>query len=431
MLAPEATFRPAHLFGLAVRVASHLSYTPLLAVAATISLVKIVIYARLLPIVEFGIASQMLLLSGFFSLFGNLGTQLIAARDAPVLFQREQPREAVAVLARSVLVTVAVGLLCLALGVLGARPFELSRLAVALAVIHGLLVQIFTTVVIETRSRLAMMRYAREVTARAALMILAGVGAAWAGWGGEGVIAGEIAATLVVLPSLTWNILKRAHVSLGELVVALRTMGADVPWRPSLILLAGSLISFLSFNLDRWIAAFVLDRREFAQYSFAWIAALTAQSLQFLLNAGIFPLLARRTMNETLAAGLRLAGAISIATLCLGFLGAVVAVVLVPPIVNAWLPQYDSAITLMLPLVAAAIFRVSDFWASYLITSHHEMRMLTVQATAIVAVTMLWFPIAAASGFAQIGLSLAWLAFALAAITHVSNAIAAWLVLRQ
>ena len=91
--------------------------------------------------------------------------------------------------------------------------------------------------------------------------------------------------------------------------------------RQRLILLAGSLVGFLSVNLDRWIAASVLDRFEFAQYSFAWITLLGAQSLQFLLNAGIFPLLARRTMGGTLLSGLRLAGAISIATLCLGLLG--------------------------------------------------------------------------------------------------------------
>jgi len=426
----KAVLTRANLFGLTGRAISHLSYTPLLAIAAAISLVRIVVYARLLPVEQFGITSQILLLSGFFGLFGNLGTQLIAHREMPVLFQREQPREAVGVMARSIYVTVTLGMLCLAFGFVGARPFELSRFDFALSVIHGVLVQLFTTVVIESKSRLAMMRYTRDMTVRATLMIVMGGGAAYVGWGGEGVIEAEILATLVVLPSLTWTVLKRAHVPLCDLFAMLRTTVADVPWGPALILLAGSLVGFLSFNLDRWIAASTLDRREFAQYSFAWITLLGAQSLQFLLNAGIFPLLARRTMGGALLSGLRLAGAISIATLCLGLLGVASAILLVPMAVSAWLPQYQSALPLILPLGAAAVFRISDFWASYLIASHREMRLFKVQAAILVVVTMIWVAVAAATGYSDMGLSLAWLAFALAFATHLGNAIAAWLVLR-
>ena len=57
-------------------------------------------YSRLLPVEEFGIdIPDVASAPGFSVVFGILGTQLIAHREVPVLFQREQPREAVGVMA--------------------------------------------------------------------------------------------------------------------------------------------------------------------------------------------------------------------------------------------------------------------------------------------------------------------------------------------
>ena len=75
--------------------------------------------------------------------------------------------------------TVTVGMLCVlsSFRLVGARPFELSRFDFALSVIHGILVQLFTTVVIESKSRLAHERATPVTwTVRVTLMMVIGGG---------------------------------------------------------------------------------------------------------------------------------------------------------------------------------------------------------------------------------------------------------------
>ena len=415
----------------ASRAISHLSYTPLLGTAAAISLVRVLFYAALMDVDQFGLTSQLLLVSGLFGLFGNLGTQLVAHRDVPRLLHLGRSREAVSLIAQSTYVTVLVAVLCFPLGWLGLPLFNLTPIELALALIHGLATQVFATFVIESKSRLAMMQYARDMFIRAMLITVAGSWVAYRGWGGVGVIAAEALLTLAVLPFLAVSILANNNVPWSDIGRMAAPAHRELPWRASLILLAGSLIAYASFNLDRWFAASSLNRFEFGQYAFAWIPLMAAQSLQFLLNAGIFPLLARHGLEAPAWRALRLAAQVSLAILAIGIIAAVIAWFLAPPIIAAWLPKYSAALPLLGPLIAAAVFRISDFWSSFLIAAKFEWVLLKVQTVVLGLVLLGWIGLISIMGLRMTPESLAWLAFVAAATTHAASAVSAVVMVKR
>ena len=86
------------------------------------------------------------------------------------------------------------------------------------------------------------------------------------------------------------------------------------------------------------------------------------------------------------------------------------------------LPQYGGAVALLAPMMLAAVLRVSDFWTSLLIVIEREGLVLASQSAAIfiaLAGYVAWLIVA---GIGPTPLSLAWLAFATALLSHAASA---------
>ncbi len=404
------------------RGVAHFSYTPLLGLAAVISFAKLIVYAGLLDVAQFGALGKMLLVSTLFGMVGGLGLYLVATRDLPALLVAGRERRAVALLAQSAWVatlTAGVGLVGASFG---AGLFDLSASELGFGLLHGWLQQLFMFAGFDNRSRLALIDYARDLFVRA--LLCAGVGAAAAvlGFGAVGVIVAEAAATALVGAWMMRGVLRRARVRWRWLPrLGMRRL-ARLPWRASFVLLAGSLVAFASFNLDRWLAAEMLDREAFGQYAFAWIALLAAQSVQMLVNSGLLPLLARRSATGQGGGALRLTLRISAALLAAACLAGVAVGVVAVFTVERWLPKYVAALPLLPPIIGAAALRVSDFWSSLLIVQKRENELLAVQ-TASVIVCLAGFTVwsqSAAEPPAPI--ALAWLACATAFLSLAGSA---------
>lgn len=404
------------------RGVAHFSYTPLLALAAAASFGKLIVYAGLLDVALFGALGKMLLASTLFGMVGGLGLYLVAGRDLPALLVAGRARRAVALLAQGAWVTT----LTAAVGLLGAgfsvALFDLSAGELAFGLLHGWLQQLFMFAAFDNRSRLALIDYARDLLVRALLCAGAGAAAAVLGLGAIGVVVAEAAATALVGAGMTRGILRRARVRWRWLPRLASRRLARLPWRASLVLLAGSLAAFASFNLDRWIAAEVLDREAFGQYAFAWIALLAAQSVQMLVNSGLLPLVARRSATGQAGGALRLTALISGALLAAASLAGVVVGLVAAYAVERWLPKYAAALPLLPPILAAAALRVSDFWSSLLIVRKRENALLAAQ-TAGVIVCLAGFAVWKRSmGMPATPLALAWLAFAAALLSLLGSA---------
>lgn len=405
------------------RGASMFSYTPLLGLAAAVSFGKLIVYAKLVTVAQFGALGQMLLVSAAFGMGASLGLQSVASRDVPALFARGLERRGVRLLAQTIAVASWIALLMLLWAAAGLSLFDLSAEELVLGVVHGWTQLAFLTLAFESRSRLEMMRYARDMAGRSAAIAAAGVVVAGLGFGARGVVLAEIAGTLAFCILIGRSVLARVRVGSRWLVRALAVHRGRLPWRAALLMCAGTLVMFASFNVDRWIAAEALSRDIFGLYAFGWLVLLAAQSVQGLLNSGLLPLLSRRRAISLEASAYRLTALVSTALLVGGLLAVVPTAWMLAWTVEHWMPQYAEARPLWLPLLLAAVFRVSDFWSSLLLVVEREGRLLAAQSAAVAAACLGYLVWLVVGGGGATPLSLAWLAVAAAVLSHASSAL--------
>lgn len=405
-----------------VRAAAYFSYTPLLGLAAVVTFAKLFVYASLVEVAQFGLLGKMLLISSVFGLVGNLGLQSVASRDLPALIARGRVRRAMRLLAQTVGVTTAAGLLGALAVFAGLSLFDMSAPELLLGLAHGWAQSIFLTTTYESRSRLQMMRYARDTTLRSIVVALAGSATGVAYGDAAAIIAAETACTLASFLIVAGAASRRARArgawSLQAMVSHLRSL----PWRAALVLLCGALVVFASANLDRWIAAESLARETFGQYSFAWIALLAAQSMQALLNSGLQPLLAHRRAVGKEGSAYRLTATVSLSLLIGGLVLCGPLAWLSASMIERWLPQYVGAIALLLPLFLAAVLRLSDFWTSLLVVVNREGLVLAAQLVAMAFAAALYAAWLLATGSLPAPSSLGWFALATALLSHLASA---------
>ncbi len=404
------------------RGVAHFSYTPLLAAAAAVSFGKLIVYAGLLDVAQFGALGKMLLVSTLFGMVGGLGLQSVASRDVPALLVGGRTRRALHLLGQTVAVTACVAVVGLIATTVGLRLFELTASELALGIVHGWAQLAFITAAIESRSRLQMMRYARDMAARNAAIAIAGAAGAMLGGGAALVMAVEFAGTVVCLLLVARGALRRADIHPALLARVWCVHRARLPWRSALVAGLGTLVMFASFNLDRWIAAQTLSREMFGIYAFGWLALVGAQSIQALLNSGLLPLLSRRRAEGHADSAYRLTALMSTATLAAGLAAAPPLAWLLASMLERWMPQYEPSQPLWLPLLLAAALRVSDFWSSLLLVLRQEVRLLQVQLAAVLTAALGFVAWLSTEGSGVSPGSLAWLAAAAAALSHAASA---------
>jgi O-antigen/teichoic acid export membrane protein len=157
-------------------------------------------------------------------------------------------------------------------------------------------------------------------------------------------------------------------------------------------------VAFLTINVDRWVGADRLSRTDFAQYSFAWIVLAAAQSAQNLINASVYPMLARRLAANGRAAAFRICRIVSLSVLTIGLLAAFPAWLLADYILRHWFPAYSNAGGLIMTFFAVALLRVSDFWSSFLLIVGRERALLTLNVTLLLLCVGGWAALMAARG---------------------------------
>lgn len=404
------------------RGATMFSYTPLLGFAVAVSFGKLIVYAKLVTVAQFGALGQMLLVSAAFGMGASLGLQSVASRDVPALLAHGREQRGMRLLAQTIAVASWIALLSLLAAATGLSLFDLTAEELMLGVIHGWAQLTFLTLAFESRSRLDMMRYARDMAGRNTAIAVAGAVVAGLGFGARGVVLAEIAGTLLFCIVIGRFALARARVGLRWLLRALAVHRSRLPWRAALLMCAGALVMFASFNVDRWIAAETLPRDAFGVYAFGWLALLAAQSVQGLLNSGLLPLLARRRADSLEASAYRLTVLVSTALLVGGISAVLPTAWMLTWIVEHWMPQYAEVGSLWLPLLLAAVFRVSDFWSSLLLVVEREGRLLAAQSAAVGATCLGYLAWLVFGTGGPTPVSLAWLAVAAAVLSHASSA---------
>ena len=366
-------------------------YAPLLALAMALMMLRLLVMARLLDVPAFAQFSGGILVSSTFCMLGCVGLQSMLQREWPAQLVRGQERRGIVRATQCQVVALACACVAWAVAAIGYAPAGLSPGMMAVAILHGLAHQWFLIATIESRSRGETLRFARQnfVRALGAFVLSTAVAAVTAN------ALGALGVDALITLGLAIGHFRRAVLrgALGIIAagrLAVRRF-ATVRWSTALTLLVITVIAFSSQNADRWVAAERLDAREFAHYAFAWIVLTMAQALQSLINAAVYPMLARSMATAGREAAFRLCVRVSIGTLVLGAALALPLLEAFGVALDRMYPQYAEAKPLLALLVGVAVLRVSDFWSSFVVIAGFERRLLGWNLSAFVLTAMTWF----------------------------------------
>ena len=366
------------MFALTPRRLRQLWYIPLLSSAMGMILVRTLVMAKLLDIHSFAQFSGGLLISSTFTMLGCLGLQSLLQREMPVQIIRHRERTSVVLLMQCLIVATACALLGLLLAAAGLDIAGLSPTLLAIGIIHGFSQQVFMIATVESRSRGQPLTFALQTLVRAIVVLAVSICV--------GVLLKSTVAVLIVESIITlllshWifkGVYQRGHVdSVLAFCLAIRRM-RHIPWSSSVALLAISALSFFLMNIDRWVAIRLLSPTVFANYAFAWMVLMIAQSLQSVINTSIYPMLARRFASGGASASFRIAATASISMLSACAISSWPAYWLINAVVIRWFPAYSETTSIFGLLIFIAALRLSDFWSSHLVVIGREKRLLLV-----------------------------------------------------
>jgi O-antigen/teichoic acid export membrane protein len=390
-------------------------------------MLRLLVMARVLDVPEFGAFSGGLLVSATFCMLGCLGLQSLLQREWPVNLVRGQELRPVVRAAQCYLVALACGAIGLSIAAVGLPLAGMPPALIAAGLVHGVAQQFFLVSTVESRSRGDVLRFAAQNFARAAAALLLSVLVAM--WTASATAVLLFDALVTMMMALGYWTRALARIRLGRravLQLALRRLG-HMSWRSPLTLMAIMAAGFGLLNVDRWVASAQFDVADFAQYSFAWVVLSIAQSVQVVINASVYPLVARRFAEQgrKVAYGVCLRAATVV--LLAGALVAVPLAYLLNMAVVRWYPNYAFASTLLPLFIAVAVLRVSDFWSSFLLITGMEAQLLRLNLTAGGLGLLVWSAITqpwneAPATLQQVG----WLAAVLSGFAYAAVAAASW-----
>ena len=364
-------------------------YMPVLALAMALTMGRLLVFARVMSVEQFGafnialIVSTLTLTISCFGLFTNL------QRKLPIDLQRGHINLGAARTALTLYGALAVGGVGLICAFAFSSAWALSPMLTMVGVVHGFSQQIFLIFTTETRSARQTMLYSAQILLRAFLIISIVVPVAFITGSAVLALLAEVVVTLIVSFVILRQILAKYRLSPRMALSSSVPMARKVNWPSMGYLVLMTLVVAASSSVDRWIAVNYLVTSDFAQYAFAIIIITVASSTQAMVNAALFPAIASRYTYSPRAA-FRMAAKTSF-----GMLGLAVAICLPSVPILAWLverfyPAYSEAIPLFLPITLAGVFRFADFWTSYLIVADRERRAVVINLIATLAPLALW-----------------------------------------
>jgi O-antigen/teichoic acid export membrane protein len=358
-------------------------YVPLLALSMGLMMLRILVMARLLDVHAFAEFSGGILISSTFCMIGCLGLQSILQREWPVNLVRRQELRGLVRAAQCNLVALG----CCLIGLMGAvfriLPSGTTSALLGIGLLHGVSQQLFLIATVESRSRGDVLRFSLQNLLRAVAAFALSVAAAL--WTGSAELALAIDALVTIALSLGFFQSALTRVRLGSIKVyllAIRRLRL-VRWNSALTMMLIMVIGFGLLNADRWVASNRLDLEGFAHYSFAWIVLSIAQSAQAVVNASVYPLLARRFAEYGRRAAFRVCLRVSTATLIVGAVTAFPLYFILDYGIDRWYPHYGDARAVVPLFLAIAVLRVSDFWTSFLLIAGHEAQLLKLNLCAM------------------------------------------------
>ena len=402
-------------------------YAPLLALAMGLMMLRVLIMARLLDVPAFAEFSGGILVSSTFCMIGCLGLQSMLQREWPVNLVRHQELRGLVRAAQCNLVALGCGLAGLLVAAFGISLTGTTPALLGVGLLHGLSQQVFLVATVESRSRGDALRFAHQNLVRAVTALALSVAVAlWTG-SAELVLAIDALVTIALSQRLFLNSLARTRFGATAVYrLAMRRLRL-VRWRSALTMMLIMAIGFALLNADRWLASERLDPGGFASYSFAWVVLSIAQSAQAVINASLYPLLARRFAEYGRRVAFGVCLRVSASILAAGAVMVVPLYLILDYGIHRWYPGYSDARALIPLFLATAVLRVSDFWTGFLLIVGLERGLLRLNLCAMVFGVLVWVALVRPWSGEPVTLQqVSWLAALLTLSAYLTAAGAAW-----
>jgi O-antigen/teichoic acid export membrane protein len=347
--------------------------------------------ARILGVQAFGQFSEALLVSSTFCMLACLGLQPMLQRDMPIMFVRRRVRVAVVAATQCIVIAAGCFLVSSVLTlVAGASILGIQRATIMSGLLHGLSQQVFLIATIESRSRGQPIRYAGQNLIRGFLIFSGGILAALTWRSALGVILVEAGVSLAMTSGILFGMFRSVHLSAAVAYQLSIMRVSRVRWGSAGALLIVTTIGFVLLNVDRWIAAKTLSQVQFSNYAFAWTLLTIAQAIQIVLNASVFPFLARTYASAGLASTYRLCLKLSCVLLICGAIALTPAIVLSRYGVVRWFPAYRDSLSLVALFLLVGAVRTADFWSSFMMIVGRERQLIVLNVVAVTVSFIVW-----------------------------------------
>jgi O-antigen/teichoic acid export membrane protein len=280
--------------------------------------------------------------------------------------------------------------------------FENTNIALA-GILHGLSQQLFLIATLESRSRGSLSRYSLQNLSRGLLVLIAGFCVAYTT--GSALFSLLVEAILSILLSgkFLFHSLQLPRLRLHLIAhLALRRM-SKIPWATASILMFNGIVSFLLLSGDRWVASALLDLPNFALYSFAWMVILLASSIQALINASAFPMIAKNYAQYSREKIFIDCFKLSLRVATISLIVSVILYFSLWFLIPKFFPAYTESRKLILIFLGISILRVSDFFSSFLIICNYGKNLLAINILSIGIAAIIYLGLIAHYGVKVLG----------------------------
>jgi len=347
-------------------------------------LTKVLVIAKMTDFEGFAKYSMCLLISSSFCMLVSFGLQIKLQCEWPIFIIEGRERRGLILSLQNYYISLALFIILVLAANISNIFLLLNLLLIQIALFNGLANQWFLIATTESRSRHNSLKYSVQHLYRSIAVFVFGVGSVYFYNSPLLAIFGESLVTIILTAFYFAETIKNSNNQCNKLfIIAFRGIKSIV-WRSPISQMIATLAGYLVINMDKWIAAYFLDIKEFAKYSYVSIILSVALSVQAIISSSFFPLIAKKLKLFSTAYAFKYTLKVSFIVISFGILSIPVIYFTFTSFTKLWYPDYDDTKYILLFFIFISILRVSDFWSGYILLVGKAEALIIINAISII-----------------------------------------------
>jgi O-antigen/teichoic acid export membrane protein len=353
-----------------------IAFFPLIALANFLMFFRLLALAKIFNLSDFGQFSMGMLIANSFCLFGGVGFYQLLQQKLPRLHISKKKKEALILTNQAIVSTLSIFIIVVLIIFAFAGKLRYEPLFLLISAFAGLSQQLFLVFTLQSRSANDSLGYSLEILIRNFSVTITIVMLAIFFQSPVLCILTDAILTFVIGFIIFFK--NYNFFSLNYFFLSIKLL-KNVEWKKIIYLFMLSAFGFFIANADRWIAGIYFDKQKFGLYSFGFLILTISQSVQAIINVVTFPSIsniyqiygAKKAFIYTKKIAIL---AITIAACFLPFF-----FFLANFMIGRFYPSFFSVKYVIALFMIVSLFKISDFWSSFLIISGKEKILLFIQ----------------------------------------------------